>query len=92
MESIVHKLKICQNPKCKSKYFLRETQRKYCTLPCRREVEGSLGLNKIESTQSKGLTEAGRQKISKAVKKRWKRFHDAEKRQDKEAARRRIGL
>ena len=81
LESVVSRLKICGNPKCKNKYFIRETQRKYCSVPCRREVEGSLGLDKIEPTRPKRLTEAGRLKISKAVKKRWKKYRLAKMRQ-----------
>jgi hypothetical protein len=67
LEGSVKRLKICKNPGCESRYFIRnEKNQQYCSPACSAEGQSFGRL----SEHKRQLSEAGRKAISEAVKKR----------------------
>jgi len=73
--SILPRLMICEYQECKNRYFIRDTQRKYCSKECTALAQESRRLERIAAGQPSGnMTEEGKAKISMIQKKRWEKF------------------
>jgi hypothetical protein len=71
----LQRLKICCNPECKNRYFFKETQIKFCSTECAWNAERLRHLERTRVNISKSrLTSAGKQKISLAQQKRWRKY------------------
>jgi hypothetical protein len=77
---IVPRLMICENASCESRYFIRDTQRKYCSPSCSVTAQESRKLERMSLGQPTGnLTEEGKAKISLIQKMRWEEFRKAKR-------------
>jgi hypothetical protein len=81
LESALPKLKICENPGCKTRYFIREAETKYCGTECALQVQEVRRLERRRTGQPlRELSAEARQNIAHAQKERWKKFRAAKRR------------
>jgi hypothetical protein len=75
MKLDLQRLKVCKNPACKTPYFFKETQIKFCSSECAWNAERLRHLERARLNMSKScLTSEGKRKISLAQQKRWKKY------------------
>jgi hypothetical protein len=77
-------LKICESPECESRYFIRETQKKYCSTDCALRAQELRRLQRIkQGLPRRELTPEGRLKISQTQKERWRKYRAAKKQKNR---------
>jgi len=85
LERILQLLKICENPECQIRYFIREKQKKYCSTDCALRAQELRRRQWVEQgLPGRELTPEGRQRISQAATERWVKYREAKKQSSKE--------
>lgn len=69
LRDFLHNLKLCENPTCESRYFIRHGRQRYCSIPCSAEAKAA---RSRERKKDKPKTPKN-EKRSKSATARWKR-------------------
>jgi len=73
-------LKICENPECTSRYFIRDDQKKYCCSDCALRAQELRRRERIRlKLPRRVLTVKGKQKIGDVQRERWRKYRASKK-------------
>jgi len=73
-------LKICENPDCQARYFIRDEQKKYCCSDCALRAQELRRLERIRlKLPRRVLTAKAKKTISMVQKERWRKYRAAQK-------------
>ena len=69
LRDVLHNLKLCENPTCEIRYFIRHGRQRYCSIPCSAEEKAARSRERKKDKPETPKNE----NMSKSATARWKR-------------------